>query len=523
MITPPLQQSNLDPQVVAMAKAIRDTETGNQPKQGASGEYKSRYQFMPDTWKAAAKQYLGNENAALTLNNENYVAYQRIKTWKDKGYNPGQIASMWNSGSPDPSGKVGTNSKGVKYDTPAYVKAVYANYQKYKPQGQTNQNNQVTQKGDPNYKPVADSNLPTTTGGVIQNEIGSGISSYLKQNNPLNPLLGTQTGQNIVKGAVKMGAQSFKPFLTPFAMTAGKDINLPGVGKVSANPTPGQALGLGVEAGLDALGLEGGAAVESAIPEAKTAAEKALNLTTDELAKVDKRKLEFLSKEAMEQAKTTGLFKKTYAMVDEVKKLANEFGHILTGKNPEENLALAEKEGLRLENEARSVVKNNNKMLNTAQFKNALKESINGIKDSVYRMASKDQKAALSEGAISDFMSYVKKGTLEGIDQAREAFRAANVGSDETLNKANDAIYKGVKKFIEDSLPEEERTVYREAKQAQAKLFDIREILRAKKAATIGKLTPLGNVAKTAGGIAAGVLGGEAIYKGAKKIGIPLP
>lgn len=131
----PAQQDNqqLDPQAVAMAKAIRQHESGNRPVSGASGEG-GRYQFMPDTWKSGAQKYLGDPNAPMTLENENKVAYSKIKEWKDAGYNPAQIASMWNSGSPNWEGKVGINKYGVKYDTPSYVKNVYANYQKFKPQ-----------------------------------------------------------------------------------------------------------------------------------------------------------------------------------------------------------------------------------------------------------------------------------------------------------------------------------------------------------------------------------------------------
>lgn len=127
----------LDQQVVNFAKAIRQVETGNRPVAGASGELPSRYQFMPATWKAEAKRILGDENAPLTLENENKVAYTRIKEWKDKGYRADQVASMWNSGSPDWKGKVGVNSAGVKYDVPSYVAKVGAEYQKLKGMSET--------------------------------------------------------------------------------------------------------------------------------------------------------------------------------------------------------------------------------------------------------------------------------------------------------------------------------------------------------------------------------------------------
>ncbi len=123
---------SLDQDVVNLAKAIRQVETGNRPVSGASGELKSRYQYMPATWKSTAKKYLGDENAELTLENENKATYLKIKEWKDAGYKPDQIASMWNSGKPDWQGKIGVNSKGVKYDVPAYVAKVGTAYKTLK-------------------------------------------------------------------------------------------------------------------------------------------------------------------------------------------------------------------------------------------------------------------------------------------------------------------------------------------------------------------------------------------------------
>jgi len=124
----------LDQDIINIAKAIRQVETGNRPVKGASGEMASRYQYLPSTWKATAKQYLGDENAPLTLQNENKATYLKLKDWKDKGYNVGQIASTWNSGSPDHYNDNwrGTNSAGVAYDTPAYAKKVAAEYQRLK-------------------------------------------------------------------------------------------------------------------------------------------------------------------------------------------------------------------------------------------------------------------------------------------------------------------------------------------------------------------------------------------------------
>ncbi len=131
----------LDSQVVNLAKAIRETETRGQrdpyKARGKSGEF-GAYQYTPDTWAKDVKQFTGKdvplEQSDKLLQNE--VAYKKLKSLKDKGYNVGQIASIWNSGVPEWEGKTGVNSKGVKYDVPQYVNAVAMAYQRLKA-GQT--------------------------------------------------------------------------------------------------------------------------------------------------------------------------------------------------------------------------------------------------------------------------------------------------------------------------------------------------------------------------------------------------
>lgn len=131
----------LDPTIKNLASAIKRQESAGSKDpynaKGASGEY-GAYQFMPDTWKGWAKTHLGDENAPMTMENQNKVAYNQIKYWKEKkGYNPAQIAAAWNAGEGSLQNdswktKVGVNQFGVKYDTPSYVKNVSKYYQELK-------------------------------------------------------------------------------------------------------------------------------------------------------------------------------------------------------------------------------------------------------------------------------------------------------------------------------------------------------------------------------------------------------
>lgn len=138
--------NELDPQVVNLAKAIRQSESGgNFAAKGKSGEH-GGYQFTPDTWNAVAPKYgITNKLEQATPEEQNAVAYNRIKDWKDKGHDVTQIASMWNAGEGEPdayTGKfgsttpthkagdpsIGVNKFGAKYDVPAYAESVSKAY-----------------------------------------------------------------------------------------------------------------------------------------------------------------------------------------------------------------------------------------------------------------------------------------------------------------------------------------------------------------------------------------------------------
>lgn len=110
--------------------AIRQVESGgNYEARGGSGEY-GAYQFMPETWQSWSSQY-ANEvlqmsvaELEMTQENQDAVAGWKIKKLVDQGYNPQEIASIWNSGKPEWKGKIGTNKYGVKYNVPAYVSKI---------------------------------------------------------------------------------------------------------------------------------------------------------------------------------------------------------------------------------------------------------------------------------------------------------------------------------------------------------------------------------------------------------------
>lgn len=173
MPTDSAQPTALDPQAVMLAKAIRQTESGgNFTVNGKSGEY-GAYQYTQGTWdKDAADAGVQVPLHFATPEQQNQVAYTKIKKLKDAGYNVGQIASIWNSGKPDayidPTYK-GKNSSGAQYDVPAYAKSVATAYQTLKVGGQVAADPE-NPSSTANTTPVEPAKQMTTAGTDISPE-----------------------------------------------------------------------------------------------------------------------------------------------------------------------------------------------------------------------------------------------------------------------------------------------------------------------------------------------------------------
>lgn len=211
--------TTLDPQVVALAKAIRDNEGGTDfTKKGKDGEF-GAYQFMPDTWASSSQKYLGQSTplTSSTKEQQNEVAYKQIKDWKDAGHNVGEIASMWNAGPGLPNayidGNKGTSTAGAPYDTKAYAKRVAEAYQTYKSESPDTQNSSgnslasdITGVAGALGQGVLDVGNAAATG--VNNLFGAGIG-LVKKGLELDPLSGvTPTSTNPALEGVKPAAQA---------------------------------------------------------------------------------------------------------------------------------------------------------------------------------------------------------------------------------------------------------------------------------------------------------------------------
>ena len=189
--------SSIDPQALALARAIELQEGGGKPAYnvpGASGE-KGAGQWMPGEFEADAKAAGLNPND-FSPQNQDKVVYSTVKAKKDAGMQPAEIASEWNSGSPDNyTNHSGVNSKGVHYDTPAYVQGVQKYYNQLI-QGQSGQQDAVSGAGNVGLNPP-DLQKPQAPG---QTSVGSpslpDVNGYAPPTPPTQEAQNTQAPQD---------------------------------------------------------------------------------------------------------------------------------------------------------------------------------------------------------------------------------------------------------------------------------------------------------------------------------------
>lgn len=126
----------VDQQALALTHAIalQESGKGGQPNYSAVGDNGTShgaYQWQPGNFESAAKE-AGLDPNDKSPENQDKVAYAQVLKYKNQGYDPGQIASLWNSGSPNNyqnhSGTTIINGKSISYDTPKYVQGVQKYY-----------------------------------------------------------------------------------------------------------------------------------------------------------------------------------------------------------------------------------------------------------------------------------------------------------------------------------------------------------------------------------------------------------
>lgn len=205
----PVDQDALD---LTHAIALQESGSNGKPNYNAVGDNGTShgaYQWQSGNFEAAAKA-AGLDPTDMSPVNQDKVAYSEVLKDKQAGLDPGQIASKWNSGSPDNwqnhSGTTIINGKAIHYDTPAYVKGVQKYYQQIKgSQGQTQGQSQTQQDGTQNIAQSAGQ-----SGGFLS-DVGNTLSDAFKgvgnvvsqtATGQINPLSGVIQGLGSAAGGV---------------------------------------------------------------------------------------------------------------------------------------------------------------------------------------------------------------------------------------------------------------------------------------------------------------------------------
>lgn len=256
----------VDHDALTLAHAIALKESGNNgvPNYhavGDAGTSKGAYQWQPGNFEAAAKE-AGLNPGDFSPTNQDKVAYYQVYKDKQAGLDPGQIASKWNSGSPDNwqnhSGTVTINGQQIHYDTPAYVKGVQQYYQQLK----GSQGGAPAQGGIPGFQPPSPSGTPVAqaSGGIPGFAPPQAPQPNSAAAAPVDNLAnGNDTGNTLLGGAKAIGN-----FLFPVVGDVYHDI------KGDSSKTGLQQLGdLGLSAlpfipGLGEAGIAGRGAVGAA-------------------------------------------------------------------------------------------------------------------------------------------------------------------------------------------------------------------------------------------------------------------
>jgi hypothetical protein len=245
---------------------------------------------------------------------------------------------------------------------------------------------------------------------------------------------------------------------------------------------------------------------------ALSSARKALTMDAKELAKLSAGKFKkIFNIEKGELETAGGIIKEQYKkMPGKVKELAEEFKDVLQG-NPTDNLNKAKELGKGYWKRTLDLFEGEDRLLNEktirAYLKNAIEENMS--------FDSPFQKKEILEKTIEPFMKQVKTGSLKGLEEARAKLSTISRDTSGKLKPAIDSLNKAIKTIIRENLPEEKKILYDAYKVKMAKLFDVREILKAKNL-VLEKGSAVGNaLKKTAigGAIVGGVTGAAATLK----------
>ncbi len=106
-----------DPGLMKVWRTIKQLEGGKyEDRTGDGGSSAGAFQWnnqpegksvplkdgeLPSNWKKAAKTVLGDENAPMSVANQNKVSYKQLEAYKNAGHDPEEIDALWNGAHKD--------------------------------------------------------------------------------------------------------------------------------------------------------------------------------------------------------------------------------------------------------------------------------------------------------------------------------------------------------------------------------------------------------------------------------------
>ena len=188
--------TNIDPTALTLSRAIRSAETSldgdyNSVTKEPDGTIsKGAYQFNGNNFQSWAKQYNLDPND-FSPENQDKLAYMRIKSLLDEGKSQSEIAAMWN-GAKNVGGKMVANN-------PDYAQKIKDNYERLAQQYQSSSSNFVNLP-TPQYSSPSD----TTDTSTDTTEHPYGASNPASENDTLGGGI-LKTVENIPSSALNLG------------------------------------------------------------------------------------------------------------------------------------------------------------------------------------------------------------------------------------------------------------------------------------------------------------------------------
>lgn len=212
-----------------------------------------------------------------------------------------------------------------------------------------------------------------------------------------------------------------------------------------------------------------------------SAAKKSLSLGLDDLSRISEGKFKkIFGIEKKELENIGGVIRtQTKKMPEKIDKLSKEFAEILQD-TPSKNLKNAQNLGAEFRKKTLDLFEGENKILNEKTIRAYLKKSI----EENMSFDTPFQKKEILNKTIEPFMKQIKQGSLKGLEEARGKLSVISRDKTGKLKPAIDELNKAVKKVIKSNLPEAKKIAYDEYSKKMAKLFDIRDILKAKNVAS---------------------------------------